>query len=107
MLRDPEERYQRLNRIQQARTLAGIIDRAVRRGISDHEGRLHELAASGPIPVSKVAEVIAWLGSEWADTGVWDVEAAAARFDIPAEILWPELNRYFRDRAGWRRDTGN
>ncbi len=93
---------------EQARALAWVIDRAVdrgvRRGIADHEERMRALLGL-PAPVStlQMAEIVAWLGVQWADTGLWDVEAAAERFDIPPQILWPELSRYFEGRRrGWR-----
>ncbi len=58
-----------------------------------------------PIQPRVLAEIVAWLGAQWVDTHVWDVEAAAARFDVPTQVLWPELARYFRTRAngGWGR----
>jgi hypothetical protein len=91
----------------QARALARVIAKAVDKGIRTHEDRLHELGIPGPIPPVKLAEIVAWLGAEWAITGVWDVEAASAKFDVASEVLWPELANYFHSRARRGRERRN
>jgi hypothetical protein len=99
MMSDDSGRPREERTAAQARALAKAIAKAVNTGIRTHEGRLHEMGVPGPIPPMKLAEIVAWLGAEWAVTGVWDIEAAAAKFDIPSEMLWPELAAYFHSRA--------
>lgn len=59
------------------------------------------------VPPRVLAEVIAWMGAQWADTWSFDIEAAAVRFDIPVEVLRSEVSSYLRTRAGYGRDRRN
>ncbi len=54
------------------------------------------------VPPRVLAEIIAWMGAQWADTWSFDYEAAAIRFDIPVEVLRSEVTSYLRRRAGYR-----
>ncbi len=59
------------------------------------------------VPPRVLAEIIAWMGAQWADTWSFDYEAAAVRFEIPEEVLRSEVASYLRNRGGRGRDRRN
>ena len=109
-MNEPQEEHRHQEYPEHLQQLAHAVvraaDRAAVRRVSGHESRLHpEASAPAPIPIRVLADVVTWLMLQYQDTGLWDVEAASAKFDIPTHVLWPELGRYFRSRAngGWER----
>ncbi len=116
-MRNREQRGPRAT--EDAERLAWAVVRAADRAVMEHAGTcparrnerglsrpvagcrpsMAEVEMPSPIPPRVLAEIVAWLGAQWVDTHLWDVEAAAARFDLPTQVLWPELARYFRNRA--------
>ena len=87
------------------------LARANERTIKLHEkhcpARQREEETPGIVPPRVIAEIVAWMGAQWADTWSFDYEAAAARFEIPEEVLRSEVASYLRKRAGYHRDRRN
>lgn len=85
------------------RRLAKAMDNAAVRRVSEHEKRKHPETEDPPkiLAPRVVAEIIAWMGAQWADTWSFDYEAASVRFDIPVEVLRSEVTSFLRARAGY------
>lgn len=56
---------------------------------------------------TRLAEIVAWMGAQWADTWIFDYETASAKFELLADLIRAEVARYLRARAGFRAERRN